>query len=251
MKWITLKMHMLPAIFQEIDFVTEQYINLLNSIRKSNTNEINFIRNNTKDKENKIKEVKELRENITKRINELEDFYEDNIEDIRVNNFEKARLRLKKLLMYDVDTINKIENSTNQINIFINNPEQSIAPLTEEKKKKIFENSLPNEKIAQIQAAQALVEAEKERMRQNEIKINNQKKKNNVNNKNSNVTVDKNKSSSMPKKNSKNDKINIESSYMKPINKNRKNNKNFDNSFSRNDFDFGPQNNYNNEKAIE
>ena len=177
MKWITLKMHMLPAIFQEIDFVTEQYINLLNSIRKSNTNEINFIRNNTKDKENKIKEFNELRENITKRINELEDFYEDNIEDIRVNNFEKARLRLKKLLMYDVDTINKIENSANQINIFINNPAQSIAPLTEEKKKKIFENSLPNEKIAQIQAAQALVEAEKERMRQNEIKINNQKKK--------------------------------------------------------------------------
>ena len=177
MKWITLKMHMLPAIFQEIDFVTEQYINLLNSIRKSNTNEINFIRNNTKDKENKIKEFNELRENITKRINELEEFYEDNIEDIRVNNFEKARLRLKKLLMYDVDTINKIENSANQINIFINNPAQSIAPLTEEKKKKIFENSLPNEKIAQIQAAQALVEAEKERMRQNEIKINNKKKK--------------------------------------------------------------------------
>ena len=247
MKWITLKMHMLPAIFQEIDFVTEQYINLLNSIRKSNTNEINFIRNNTKDKENKIKEFNELRENITKRINELEDFYEDNIEDIRVNNFEKARLRLKKLLMYDVDTINKIENSTNQINIFINNPEQSIAPLTEEKKKKIFENSLPNEKIAQIQAAQALVEAEKERMRQNEIKMNNKKKTSN--NKN-NVRVDKNKSSSMPKKYNKVDKINMESSYMKPLNKNRKS-KNFDNSFSRNDIDFNLQNNYNNEKAIE
>ena len=247
MKWITLKMHMLPVIFQEIDFVTEQYINLLNTIRKSNTNEVNFIRNNAKEKENKIKEFNELRENITKRINELEDFYEDNIEDIRVNNFEKARLRLKKLLMYDVDTINKIENSTNQINIFINNPEQSIAPLTEEKKKKIFENSLPNEKIAQIQAAQALVEAEKERMRQNEIKMNNQKKTSN--NKN-NVRVDKNKSSSMPKKYNKVDKINMESSYMKPLNKNRKS-KNFDNSFSRNDIDFNLQNNYNNEKAIE
>jgi hypothetical protein len=247
MKWITLKMHMLPVIFQEIDFVTEQYINLLNTIRKSNTNEVNFLRNNAKEKENKIKEFNELRENITKRINELEDFYEDNIEDIRVNNFEKARLRLKKLLMYDVDSINKIENSTNQINIFINNPEQSIAPLTEEKKKKIFENSLPNEKIAQIQAAQALVEAEKERMRQNEIKMNNQKKTSN--NKN-NVRVDKNKSSSMPKKYNKVDKINMESSYMKPLNKNRKS-KNFDNSFSRNDIDFNLQNNYNNEKAIE
>ena len=247
MKWITLKMHMLPVIFQEIDFVTEQYINLLNTIRKSNTNEVNFLRNNAKEKENKIKEFNELRENITKRINELEDFYEDNIEDIRVNNFEKARLRLKKLLMYDVDTINKIENSTNQINIYINKPKQSIAPLTEKKKKKIFENSLPNEKIAQIQAAQALVEAEKERMRQNEIKMNNQKKTSN--NKN-NVRVDKNKSSSMPKKYNKVDKINMESSYMKPLNKNRKS-KNFDNSFSRNDIDFNLQNNYNNEKAIE
>ena len=247
MKWITLKMHMLPVIFQEIDFVTEQYINLLNTIRKSNTNEVNFLRNNAKEKENKIKEFNELRENITKRINELEDFYEDNIEDIRVNNFEKARLRLKKLLMYDVDTINKIENSTNQINIFINNPEQSIAPLTEEKKKKIFENSLPNEKIAQIQAAQALVEAEKERIRQNEIKMNNQKK---ISNNKNNVRVDKNKSSSMPKKYNKVDKINMESSYMKPLNKNRKS-KNFDNSFSRNDIDFNLQNNYNNEKAIE
>ena len=250
MKWITLKMHMLPVIFQEIDFVTEQYINLLNTIRKSNTNEVNFLRNNAKEKENKIKEFNELRENITKRINELEDFYEDNIEDIRVNNFEKARLRLKKLLMYDVDTINKIENSTNQINIFINNPEQSIAPLTEEKKKKIFENSLPNEKIAQIQAAQALVEAEKERMRQNEIKMNNQKKTNNNLSNRNNVRVDKNKSSSMPKKNNRIDKINMENSYMKPLNKNRKS-KNFDNSFSRNDIDFNLQNNYNNEKAIE
>ena len=250
MKWITLKMHMLPVIFQEIDFVTEQYINLLNTIRKSNTNEVNFLRNNAKEKENKIKEFNELRENITKRINELEDFYEDNIEDIRVNNFEKARLRLKKLLMYDVDTINKIENSTNQINIFINNPEQSIAPLTEEKKKKIFENSLPNEKIAQIQAAQALVEAEKERMRQNEIKMNNQKKTNNNLSNRNNVRVDKNKSSSMPKKYNKVDKINMESSYMKPLNKNRKS-KNFDNNFSKSDIDFGPQNNYNNEKAIE
>jgi hypothetical protein len=84
-------------------------------------------------------------------------------------------------------------------------------------------------------------------MRQNEIKMNNQKKTSN--NKN-NVRVDKNKSSSMPKKYNKVDKINMESSYMKPLNKNRKS-KNFDNSFSRNDIDFNLQNNYNNEKAIE
>ena len=35
MKWITLKMHMIPIIFQEIDMVTEEYISLLTSIKKS------------------------------------------------------------------------------------------------------------------------------------------------------------------------------------------------------------------------
>ena len=171
MKWISLKMHMLPIIFQEIDFVTEKYITILNYLRKEKEE------SDEKKIEKEKKEFIELREEITKRINELEDFYEENIEDIRVNNIEKARLRLKKLLMYDIETINKIENSTNQINLFVNSEEQTFPPLTEEKKKKIFENSLPNEKIAQIQAAQALVEAEKERIRQNEIKVNNQKKK--------------------------------------------------------------------------
>ena len=105
MKWISLKMNMIPLIFQEIDNVTEKYINLLNSIRKINEND-----NNKFEYENNLNEFNELRESITKRINELEDFYENNIEDIRVNNFEKARLRLKKLLMYDIEIINRIEN---------------------------------------------------------------------------------------------------------------------------------------------
>ena len=108
MKWITLKMHMLPIIFQEIDFVTEKYITILNSLRKEEEE------SDEKKIEKEKKEFIELREEITKRINELEDFYEENIEDIRVNNIEKARLRLKKLLMYDIETINKIENSTNK-----------------------------------------------------------------------------------------------------------------------------------------
>ncbi len=46
---------------------------------------------------------------ITKRIEELENFYDDNIEDSRVANFEKGRIRLKKLLMYDPDFMNKME----------------------------------------------------------------------------------------------------------------------------------------------
>ena len=35
MKWITLKMHMITIIFQEIDMVTEQYISLLTYLKKS------------------------------------------------------------------------------------------------------------------------------------------------------------------------------------------------------------------------
>ena len=35
MKWITLKMHMIPIIFQEIDMVTKQYISLLTYLKKS------------------------------------------------------------------------------------------------------------------------------------------------------------------------------------------------------------------------
>ena len=96
MKWISLKMHMLPIIFQEIDFVTEKYITILNYLRKEKEE------SDEKKIEKEKKEFMELREEITKRINELEDFYEENIEDIRVNNIEKARLRLKKLLMYDI-----------------------------------------------------------------------------------------------------------------------------------------------------
>ena len=84
---------------------------------------------------------------ISRRINELEDFYEDNIEDVRVSNFEKARLRLKKLLMYSYDNINKIENSSQQKNIFIKeNNNLFNKKITEDTKKKILENNIPLEK---------------------------------------------------------------------------------------------------------
>ena len=118
MKWVPLKMNYLPLIFQEINFVTEEYIHLLNKIRKkqknfednkqnkeNNINENNIPKNeneqaeeneNDEDIEIIIKKYNGLRESISKRINELEEFYEENIEDVRVSNFEKARLRIKK-----------------------------------------------------------------------------------------------------------------------------------------------------------
>jgi len=35
MKWMSLKTNHLPLIMQEVDTVTEQYINILNELRKS------------------------------------------------------------------------------------------------------------------------------------------------------------------------------------------------------------------------
>ena len=166
MKWLPLKMNYLPLIFQEINFVTEEYIHLLSKIREK---EKNFEENKTQkesnisenEKENKtekdneneedleilIKKYNGLRESISKRINELEEFYEANIEDVRVSNFEKARLRLKKLLMYSYENINRIENSAQQKNIFIKDNNNIFnKKITKDTKKKIMENNIPLEK---------------------------------------------------------------------------------------------------------
>ena len=184
-------MNFLPLIFQEINFVTEDYITTLNKIRqkekelgKEQKNQKKFESdkksseespskmdnklqeqthseyelNKEKEKtevenedneemEKLIKKYNDLRSSISKRINELEDFYEDNIEDVRVSNFEKARLRLKKLLMYSYETINKVENSSYQKNIFIRDENNHLnKKITEDIKKKIIENNISLEK---------------------------------------------------------------------------------------------------------
>ena len=191
MKWLPIKMNFLPLIFQEINFVTEDYITTLNKIRQKEKElgkeqknpkkfesdkksseespskidnklqeqshseyELNKEKEKTEtEKENDeeyeiiIKKYNGLRMSISKRINELEDFYEDNIEDVRVSNFEKARLRLKKLLMYSYETINKVENSSYQKNIFIRDENNHLnKKITEDIKKKIIENNISLEK---------------------------------------------------------------------------------------------------------
>ena len=187
MKWLPLRMNYLPLIFHEINNITEEYITLLKKIRQKDTEKQNSPKalyninprteespsrkNNKfqsqsegdyenyeqteKEKTNEddeeielaIKKYNGLRESISKRINELEEFYEDNIEDIRVSNFEKARLRLKKLLMYTYDNINKIENSAQQKNIFIKDSNNLFnKKITEDTKKQILENNISLEK---------------------------------------------------------------------------------------------------------
>jgi len=182
-------MNFLPLLFQEINNITEEYITLLNKIRQKDiekqksqktleninpSNEESPSRKTNKfqsqsegDNENyeqtenektnedneeldmTIKKFNNLRESISKRINELEEFYEDNIEDIRVSNFEKARLRLKKLLMYTYDNINRVENSAQQKNIFIrDNINLFSKKITQETKRQILENNTSIEKKA-------------------------------------------------------------------------------------------------------
>jgi len=171
-------MNFLPLIFQEINIVTEEYISLLSKIREkekqkqdnndenkkqiaSNKIGLNQSRSDSDNEKNEkemeatedeeyefiVKKYNLYRDSIGKRINELENFYEENLEDIRVSHFEKARLRLKKLLMYSFENINKIENSSQQKDIFIKDTSNLYNKLiTEETKKKILENNLSLEK---------------------------------------------------------------------------------------------------------
>ena len=201
-------MNFLPLIFQEINSVTEEYISLLSKLRqleKEKTNEEKNFKNNNEfllnksnqnqeesesEKENNkkenqiiednelfqltIKKYNGLRESIGKRINELETFYEDNIEDVRVSNFEKARLRLKKLLMYSYENINKIENSSQQQNIFIKD-ESYNKKITEDKKKQILENNLSMEKQTAKEKNKEIEKANIKLLRSDERVIKNKK----------------------------------------------------------------------------
>ncbi len=51
MKWMRLKVYLLPAIMQEIDTVSETYINLVNEVRRTNSRE-------------KLNDFMELREDV-------------------------------------------------------------------------------------------------------------------------------------------------------------------------------------------
>ena len=63
--------------------------------------------------QSKIEEFNELRQSIQNRIEELEDFFEDNYDDEFIFYFERGRYKLKKLLMYEPNLLDEIDNGKN------------------------------------------------------------------------------------------------------------------------------------------
>jgi len=61
----------------------------------------------------KEEEFNSLRENIKKRIDDLDIFFEDNFDNEFITYFEKGRYKLKKLIQYEPNLINEIDNGNN------------------------------------------------------------------------------------------------------------------------------------------
>ena len=130
MKWVELKNYLAPTFMKEIDHVCEIFISKL----KININFIIFfslielIKELQKDRYNdeNIEAYLDLRESIEDRIEEIENFYEINFDQPYAQHFEKGRIKLKKLLMFEPFAINEIKVGNNN---FVN------------KKKKIKNNA--------------------------------------------------------------------------------------------------------------
>ena len=96
MKWTAIKLHLLPLIMQEIDICESKYIDLINRIKMKKTKEL-------------INEFFDMRTGISQRIEELEDYFDENFGNIRMNILQKGIFKLKKLLFYNPDKNNDLE----------------------------------------------------------------------------------------------------------------------------------------------
>ena len=113
MKWVELKNYLAPTFMKEIDHVCEIFISKL----KINIKFIIFfslidlIKELQKDRYNdeNIEAYLDLRESIEDRIEEIENFYEINFDQPYAQHFEKGRIKLKKLLMFEPFDINEIQ----------------------------------------------------------------------------------------------------------------------------------------------
>ena len=73
------------------------------------------------DDREKVEEFNLLRENIKKRIDELDNFYEDNFDNEFISYFEAGRYKLKKLIQYEPNLINEIDNGNMKAYILAKN----------------------------------------------------------------------------------------------------------------------------------
>ena len=96
MKWTAIKLHLLPLIMQEIDICESKYIELINRLKMKKTKEL-------------INEFFDMRTGISQRIEELEDYFDENFGNIRMNILQKGIFKLKKLLFYNPDKNNDLD----------------------------------------------------------------------------------------------------------------------------------------------
>ena len=107
MKWLPLKIYQADKLIPEIEAVESKYDNMINLVRCAEENEeqikIDFLT---------------FREEIELRIIELDEFYQLNITDSRISQFEKIRNRLASLLEINIDEGNQIvrKNYGNNLN---------------------------------------------------------------------------------------------------------------------------------------
>ena len=97
MKWKTLKNYYFPLIMEEIEQVRNDYMELVQNIQQYQ-------------KEIDKKNFYSLRSDIEKRIIEIDEFIEDNFDKEYVLEFEKGKIKLKKILM--INFKEKLDNNT-------------------------------------------------------------------------------------------------------------------------------------------
>ena len=97
MKWKTLKGYYFQNFMDEIEEVRNQYMELIKTMQ------------NTK-KESLKKDFLNLRKAIEERITEIDAFLEDNFDKPFVLNFEKGKIKLRKILL--ITPSDKLNNST-------------------------------------------------------------------------------------------------------------------------------------------
>lgn len=158
-KWCKLKIHLIPLIIQEIDFISDKYLQVLRELLKMNKSELKIAVNEIINIENNP-QAEFYNENIclyvyyrrimTERCCELEDFYESNFGEENIECVEVGRLKLIRILWYDVDSILRLNDENeiseeNNINTYTYNCEVK-DEMRNEKEKSGIKFNLTNEK---------------------------------------------------------------------------------------------------------